>query len=457
MMKAFSIRRNKQSSTDAPAKKASDSATITTEDPLSTSQRSVYGSVMSGSRSRNRLHKAHRSLDETNDPSGQVPNGDVIKRPHRKLVKKSRQHQRSDSSPEETGSITPPEQKPHSTSLPSTLGRHSMDQPGQGWSDNEAIVPSRGRTRFASMRHSVGSSADVLLTPIRGSTAISDDFVFLPTGRVVEASGPDEIVASPDSERPESPDPTIATLVTESETHHEVEHESGVKPGDLDTAIEATTLGATSSGPGSEHEDSTISQSRSSLAETRTLQEPAPPSVNVTPASPLEEAAPVVPPKESLPPVVNVIDVVKCPAPKGPPTQVRPALTARQSSKSSAKTNGVHNIVPFPGKPELGPWHATLMQSEVDHQESFDSPETTAVYWVLAIWRTLVGIMTLAMECGRWLARKGLRNDFRSWMSYWFLRELTLGFAIPLLLAIAALRSFYRLVYPHYDLTPMTA
>ncbi|KAG8687737.1 hypothetical protein FRC08_011824 [Ceratobasidium sp. 394] len=96
-MRAFSIRRHKHT--------ASDSATIASEDPpLSMSQRSIYGSVMSSSRPRNRLHKAHHSLDETHDPQAQT--NDITKRPQRKLVKKSRQHQRSDSSPEERGSIT---------------------------------------------------------------------------------------------------------------------------------------------------------------------------------------------------------------------------------------------------------------------------------------------------------------------------------------------------------------
>lgn len=117
-------------------RQASDSATIVTEDPpMSSSQRSVYGSVVS-SRNRNRLHKPHHSLDETHDLQA-----DNAERPRRKLLKKTRQQQHSESPPEERISVTvspkhlpsarispcllpfaqPPEQKRHGSSLSVTF------------------------------------------------------------------------------------------------------------------------------------------------------------------------------------------------------------------------------------------------------------------------------------------------------------------------------------------------
>ncbi|KAG8737531.1 hypothetical protein FRC10_008080 [Ceratobasidium sp. 414] len=415
------------------------------------SQRSIYGSVMSSSWPRNRLHKAHRSLDETHD------NNDITKRPQRKLVKKSRQQQRSDSPPEERGSVTPPEQKPHSNSLPTTLAlaqqRRSIDQPYHGWSENEPGAPSRGRARLASMRHSVGSSADVLLTPIRGSTAISDDFVLVPASRTVETSGPYDLVASPDSERPESPEPTIATLVTESETHHEVEHP---RVANTDGPDQGTALGATNNSSGSDLGGPVGSRSHSSLVETQTIHRPVPQlNVDDIPLGPSEETTPVTPRAKNHP--APMISVIEHPAHKGG-SLPRPAVTPRTSSKGSpVKAVELHNVVPFPSDPDPkpGPWHATLIRSEAVHEAHFDSPETALAAWILTVWKTAIGIVLFALECCRWLVRKGFRDDFRSGMSYWFLRELTVRFALPLLLAATALWWFYRMVYPHYDLSPM--
>ncbi|KAG9103076.1 hypothetical protein FRC06_000276 [Ceratobasidium sp. 370] len=409
---------------------------------------------MSSSRPRNRLHKAHQSLDETHDP--QVQNNDITKRPQRKLVKKSRQQQRSDSSPEERGSATPPEQQPHSNSLPTTL-RRSIDQPYHGWTENERGAPSRGRAPLASMRHSVGSSADVLLTPIRGSTAISDDFVLLPTSRTVETSGPDDLVASPESERPESPEPTIATLVTESETHHEVEHPRVANTDDLDTTIQGAALGATSNSSGSDLGGSVGSGSHPSLVETQTILRPIPQlNVDDIPLGPSEETTPITPRAKNPP--VSMISVIERPTPKGSSPLPRPAIAPRTSSRGSpVKAVELHNVVPFPSdpNPEPGPWHATLMRSEAVHEAHFDSPETALAIWALTVWKTAVGIALFALECYRWLVRKGFRDDFRSCVSYWFLRELTVRFALPLLMAAAGLWWFYRMVHPHYDLSPM--
>ncbi|KAG9126413.1 hypothetical protein FRC07_003517 [Ceratobasidium sp. 392] len=446
-MRAFSIRRHKHS--------ASDSSTILTEDPpMSTSQRSIYGSVISSSRTRNRLHKAHHSLDETHDP--QLQHNDITKRPHRKLVKKSRQQQRSDSSPEERGSVTPPEQKPPSTILPASL-RQSMEQPDYGWTENGLRVPSRGRAPPADMRYSVGSSADVLLTPIRGSTAISDDFVLLPAAHAAETAGPSDIVASPGRERSKSPEPGIATLATEPETHHEVEHVQTTNPDGPDPMTQTAALDVMSNSSSSDLGASFVSQSHSTLAETQTIHRPVPQiNVNDIPPAPSEEATPIAPRAKGPPP--PLVSVVECPVPKGRAPLPRPALTPRTSSKgSSVKAAEAHNLVPFPGDPEPGPWYATLIRSETDHEMYFNSSEPTLATWILTIWNTAAGIVLFAIECYRWLVRKGLRDDFRSCMSYWFLKELVVGFIMPLLLFAGTLWWFYRMVYPHYDFSPMTA
>ncbi|KAG8698800.1 hypothetical protein FRC09_007021, partial [Ceratobasidium sp. 395] len=397
--------------TDITMGQASDSSTIMTEDPpLSTSQRSIYGSVTSSSRPRNRLHKAHHSLDETHDPQ-MAQGNDITKRPHRKLVKKSRQQQRSDSSPEERGSVTPPEQKPLSNSLPTTLSR-PMEQPNYGWTENEPSGPPRSRAHLASMRYSVGSSADVLLTPIRGSTAISDDFVFLPASHAVETAGSNDIVASPDSERPESPEPTIATLVTEPETHHEVDHAQVTNTDRPDPTIPEAALGVTSGGSSSDLGGSLGSQSHSTLEEIQTIHRPVPQiNVNDIPFAPSEEATPITPRAKGPPP--PVVTVIESPIPKGRTPLPRPTLTPRNSSKSSlAKDPEAHNLVPFPSDPEPGPWHATLVRSETDHEVYFSSSEPTLAAWVLTIWNTAAGIVLFAVECCRWLARKGFRDDF---------------------------------------------
>ncbi|KAJ1309656.1 hypothetical protein OPQ81_006423 [Rhizoctonia solani] len=208
-MGKFSIRRHKR--------ELSDSATIITVEPsMSPSQRSLYGSIISN-RPRNRLQKPQHDPPSPPGENRDAPN-DTTKRPQRKLLKKFRlpHHQRTRSSEERTG-MAPPEQKPLSSSLPTSpdrvVGLSGRRYANRNWSDNDIRPPSR--FLYASPRGSVGSSADILLTPIRGSTAISDeDFVFLP------GHDQDEIMHL-QSERAESPGPTIQTQPTrpDSELH----------------------------------------------------------------------------------------------------------------------------------------------------------------------------------------------------------------------------------------------
>lgn len=308
------------------------------------------------------------------------------------------------------------------------------------------------------MRHSVGSSADVLLTPIRGSTVIADDFVFLPTSHFVEVGDPDEMASSSGSESPESPGPTIATLLTESEIHHSAERELLV--------ADTEDLGphVNTGGP-----PVLNNNSDDGLRPSNSLVSPEPPTPETpTVAKPIFEhhhARPVVLQEPVTPPSVPatpkpapppVIALVKCPVPRVPLPTPPPTVRAPSSTRPSAKTPEPRNVVPFPvGRPQ------SIALSNTDVAPAYSPPseiyEHPLTIWIFAAWDTTTGIIILAMECYQWLARKGMRGDFRSCLSVWFLREVTIGLLLPLFMATITLWWLLRTLYPSYDISSMPA
>lgn len=307
------------------------------------------------------------------------------------------------------------------------------------------------------MRYSVGSSADVLLTPIRGSTAMADDFVLLPTSHAVEISEPDEIGFSSGPESPESPGPTIATLVTESDIHPGAERELlGSEVENLEPDVNMGGLAIANNGSDSElgFDDSSIVPPQPPTPETPTVTKPI---FEYTPSTPIAPQEPVMPPpapapapstpKPTPPPVVELI---KCPVPRNPLPTPPPTVRAPSSSRSTAKAAEPRNIVPFPS---ARPLSIAFSSTNVDYSPPSELYEHPLVIWLFSAWDTTTGIAILAIECYRWLVRKGMRNDFRSCMSAWFLRELTIGLLLPLFMATIALWWLVRTMYPGYGVS----
>jgi hypothetical protein len=290
------------------------------------------------------------------------------------------------------------------------------------------------------MRASVGSSADILLTPIRGSTALSDDdFVLLPSSHALENGSPDDI-APPPSERCESPGPTILTLLTESEAHHTVAHESHF--------VEHAAL--EEQRPEPEPENSITPLSRSLTPETRTIistiVEVHSEAITETPAVPSVSQTIKV---TKQPPVHNIVVV-----PVSSGSKVAKPLAVSPSPPTKPPVLVVEhqrNIIPFPSDREDARHTAPTRVESIMKTEPLELYQNSSVTWVVSVWRTASGIMLLAAECYRWLARKGLRDDFRSCISYWFLKELVIGFVLPLCLAPVALWLLFRTMHLHPD------
>lgn len=321
------------------------------------------------------------------------------------------------------------------------------------------------------MRGSVGSSADILLTPIRGSTALSDDFVLVPTGHSVEPSSPDDI-ASPQSECCESPGPTVETILTEPETHHPVEHEPHVVEVE-DVALEEPELEE----PNSPMAHSFVSETHTitnaavetppeDIAKTPAVpfvaaQEPdvmQPPPVSIVTQVPTKAlSVPTKEPEVIKPPPVNIVVQVptRAPTAKGITHVARSVPTSPAPPARPPLTVHVTNVIPFPSDIEGGRL-ATPIKVEVATPtvtSTLDHHQNSGVAWFISAWQTASGIMLLAIECYRWLIRKGLRDDFRSCMSYWFLKELVIGFVLPICLVPVALWLLFRTMHLHHDPT----
>ncbi|KAF8610794.1 hypothetical protein BDV93DRAFT_26557 [Ceratobasidium sp. AG-I] len=307
------------------------------------------------------------------------------------------------------------------------------------------------------MRHSVGSSADVLLTPIRGSTVIADDFVFLPTSHAVEIGEPDELASSSGYETPESPGPTITTLLTESEIHYGAERESlGSEAENLGPDANMGGLVIPNNKPDGElrPSDSSFVLPEPPTPETPTVANPIFKHRHTRLATPPEPAALASAPPTPKPSPPPVIEVVKCPVPRAPLPTPPPTVRAPSSTRQSAKNVEPRNVVPFPvGRPQSIAFSSTDAAPYSPPSEIYQHPLTV---WIFAAWDTTTGIIILAMECYRWLARKGMRGDFRSCMSVWFLREITLGLFLPLLLAAVTLWWLLRTSYPSDSLSSMS-
>ncbi|CEL51705.1 hypothetical protein RSOLAG1IB_00240 [Rhizoctonia solani AG-1 IB] len=464
-MGKFSIRRHKR--------ELSDSSTIVTVEPsMSPSQRSLYGSIIS-SRPRNRLQKTHPppSPDENRDGPDATD-----KRPQRKLLKRLRQplHRRTGSSPEATISITPPEQKSHSTSLPTSpdrpLGVGGRRYASRNWSDND-IRPPRTRFLYASPRGSVGSSADILLTPIRGSTALSDeDFVFLPNrdeiiqtqNELAETPGSpvQNVLNAPNSEMRPHPvllepiviEPTYtsqpeliplefkplpAPPILEPLSHPAPEPEPGPEPEDPSTPVARSFISETQTitnavvevNPKVHRESLVVLLAPGSKGSTRELPgdrgiEPTSP---ITPQTPLQQSAPISVPTKS----------------PSPPTKLLTVVTEIPSQQ---------NIIPFPSNLESArtPTRDQRPYSIAITEAASTEPHHGAgVTWVISAYQTACGIMLLAIDCYRWLVRKGFRDDFRSCMSCWFLKELVIGFVLPLCVTPLALWLLFKTMHDH--------
>ncbi|CUA68201.1 hypothetical protein RSOLAG22IIIB_03440 [Rhizoctonia solani] len=458
-MGKFSIRRHKR--------ELSDSATIITVEPsMSPSQRSLYGSITSN-RPRNRLQKSPHSPPSPQDENHDTPND--TKRPQRRLLKRFRlPHHHRTGSLEEKTSVTPPKQKPHSNSMPTSPGR-SIGLSGRryasrNWSDND-IPPPRTRFAFTSRRGSVGSSADILLTPIRGSTAISDeDFVFLTRHDY------DETIHS-QGEGVESPGPMIQTLFTgaDPEIHphpvllepivieptyvpHDEPLPSEYKPSPPKIEI---TLPTPEPEPNHEPEEPPTPMSSSSASETRTITNiivevgPKPStgtSVMSSPAEAEEEpqatnvaepAPPSSEPNISFPEPALYSPSAKSAGPISPPLVIDTELSSQQ------------NIIPFPDLESARTPTLHRMPSSMVIAEPTKPQHAERATWVVSVYQTAEGIMLLALDCYRWLLRKGFRDDFRSCMSYWFLKELVVGFILPLCLTPVALWLLFRTMHEH--------
>ncbi|QRW27576.1 mitochondrial import inner membrane translocase subunit TIM17 [Rhizoctonia solani] len=385
-MGRFSIRRHKRD--------LSDSATIVTaEVSMSPSQRSIYGSITSPG-PRNRLQKTHHSPPSP-DENRDVPN-DINKRPQRKLFKRLRQplHRRTGSSPEATMGVKPPEQKSHSNSLPTSPNRPSglggRRYANRNWSDND-IRPPISRFTYASPRGSVGSSADILLTPIRGSTAISDeDFVFIP--------GREDIIQS-QGERIESPGPMIQNLPTASSsemhphpiflepiviepvyTREEELLPSESKPLPPPPELEPLIHPEPVLEPDPENEDPSTPMARSFTSETRTI----------------TNAVMEVSPKA----LQETVLVLSAPEPKGSTSKLLDENPVEPIPPTAQKLS-IEPVTPSP---------LTEISIPPTNPPTVTEPSPTKI-------QALLG----------WLIRKGFRDDFRSCMSSWFLKELVIG------------------------------
>ncbi|CAE6465117.1 unnamed protein product [Rhizoctonia solani] len=462
-MGRFSIRRHKRG--------LSDSATIITVEPSMSPSQSLYGSIISN-RPRNRLQKSQQSPPSPQDENRDAPN-DATKRPQRKLLRRFRlpQHHRTGSLEEKT-SATPPEKKPHSNSLPTSPDRPTRlggrRYASRNWSDND-IRPPRSRFPYASPRGSVGSSADILLTPIRGSTAISDDdFVFL-TSHDYE-----EITHTQDGGA-ESPGPMIQTLLTGRDSEDIHPHPVLFEPIVIEPTytphyeplpseskpspppkLEILPHPAPGPEPELESEEPLTPMSSSSTSETRTITNtivefnPKPPggTLGMSLAEETEEVN-----KEPLPQVTDVVD----PTPSGEP-KVSFQEPHPPSTKPAGPTNPLtidtelssqQNIIPFPSDLESARTPTHQRPNSIAIAESTEPHHTTRTTWAISIYQTTEGIMLLALDCYRWLLRKGFRDDFRSCMSYWFLRELVIGFILPLCLTPIALWLLFRTMHEH--------
>lgn len=342
-----------------------------------------------------------------------------------------------------------------------------------------------------------------MLTPIRGSTAFSDDFVLLPSSRAVETGTPDNIAPSP-GERCESPGPTIDTLSTDSEAHYtivrdlhatedasedsgpvfapepepqpqvelEPQHEPKLAP-ELEPnlelksefkprpehifQLEAKPESEPEPEPEPEFEDSTTPLAHSFTSETRTITNTivgiCPEDIPQIPAMPLASQ-----PKE-VAEQPSVDEILAAPVPKGVAKFVKPVITSPPSpvKLSTPIAEPQRNIIPFPSDSDIEiARHDTPTRTDT---RSISLPlepyQDTNAAWVVSAWQTAAGIMLIAAECWRWLARKGLRDDFRSCMSCWFLKELVIGLVLPLFLAPAALWLLFRTMYLHHDSSPV--
>ncbi|CAE6489582.1 unnamed protein product [Rhizoctonia solani] len=484
-MGRFSIRRHKRD--------LSDSATIVTaEVSMSPSQRSIYGSITSPG-PRNRLQKTHHSPPSP-DENRDVPN-DINKRPQRKLFKRLRQplHRRTGSSPEATMGVKvgasisgqigssshtamthaqPPEQKSHSNSLPTSPNRPSglggRRYANRNWSDND-IRPPISRFTYASPRGSVGSSADILLTPIRGSTAISDeDFVFIP--------GREDIIQS-QGERIESPGPMIQNLPTASSsemhphpiflepiviepvyTREEELLPSESKPLPPPPELEPLIHPEPVLEPDPENEDPSTPMARSFTSETRTITNAV---MEVSPKA-LQETVLVLSAPEPKGSTSKLLD--ENPVEPIPPTaqklSIEPVTPSPLTEISIPPTNpptvtepvSQQNIIPFPSDLESARTpirHQRPCSIAVTDGTPIEPHQDTGVTWVISTYQTACGIMLLAIDCYRWLIRKGFRDDFRSCMSSWFLKELVIGFVLPLCFTPIALWFLFKMMHEY--------
>ncbi|CAE6415928.1 unnamed protein product [Rhizoctonia solani] len=458
-MGKFSIRRHKR--------ELSDSATIVTVEPsMSPSQGSLYGSIISN-RPRNRLQKTQHSPPSPPDENHDAPND--TKRPQRKLLKRFRlpQAHRRTGSLGEKPSETPPERKPHFNSLPTSpnrpFGLSGRRYANRNWSDND-IRPPRSRFPYASPRGSVGSSADILLTPIRGSTAISDeDFVFLP------GNDHDEIM--PQIEHTESPGPTTQTLLIGPDSEARP-HPVLLEPIVIEPTYTPQSLLPSECKPSPpkleilpqvvpqlEHEEPLTPMPGSSTSETRTIMNAA---VEVI-SQELDENPMVLPATEDKEvvtrPIPSVIDAVGPAHPREPKVSFRestPHLPTKLPTPPTSPLTIVteipvqQNIIPFPSELESARTPIVhQMPSSTAITGSTELHHNPGVTWVISVYQTTEGIMILALDCCRWLCRKGFRNDFRSCMSYWFLKELVIGFVLPLCLTPVALWFLFRTMHDH--------
>ncbi|CAE6516634.1 unnamed protein product [Rhizoctonia solani] len=464
-MGKFGIRRHKR--------ELSDSATIVTVEPsMSPSQRSLYGSIISN-RPRNRLQKPQQPPTSPPDESHDAPD-DTIKRPQRKLLKRFRlpqQHRRTRSAEEGTSAM-PTEQKPHYNSLPTSsnrpLGLGGRRYASRNWSDND-IRPPRSRFQpYASPRGSVGSSADILLTPIRGSTAISDeDFVFVPR------YGDEEIMHS-QIERTEGSGPTVQTLRTgsgpEMHPHPILLEPIVIEPTDtphreplpspeykpslppkfepLPQPIPEPELEAEPEEPFTPVSDSPTSETQTII---NTVVEINQKETTETPAVTLTVETDEVG-KELQPPVADIASSSTPIVSSQEPTPLPHTKSSASPTKPPAIITELpvqQNVIPFPS--DLGGARTPTHQrpGSIIIVEPTEPRHGARVTWAISIYQTANGIMLLAMDCYRWLLRKGFRNDFRSCMSYWFLRELVIRFIFPLCIAPVALWLLLRATHDH--------
>ncbi|KDN42145.1 hypothetical protein RSAG8_07003, partial [Rhizoctonia solani AG-8 WAC10335] len=159
--------------------------------------------------------------------------------------------------------------------------------------------------------------------------------------------------------------------------------------------------------------------------------------------------------KEPSPQVVDVVE----PAPPSREPKISFPEPALPSTKSAGPTNlltidtelpSQQNIIPFPSDLESARTPTVPQRpGSVIIVEPIKPHHPAGVTWAISIYQTAGGIMLLAINCYRWLLRKGFRDDFRSCMSYWFLRELVVGFILPLCLTPVALWLLFRTMHDH--------